>query len=235
MARMRIFAGPNGSGKTTINDHVRAEVNVGIYLNPDVMLEQIVRDHRLDVKQFGVVADEQVWAGFASNHGLYPLVSDSRLPSCQATSFIFTQTPNAYLVSIVADYIRTLLLTANVTFSLETVFSHSSKLRMIEEANSKNYRTYLYFVCTSDPEINFCRVRQRVLEGGHEVPEDKVRERYYRSLQNLKRAIELSYRSYLFDNSSSQAYLAAEVTPAKEFICKSDRLPSWVNDYVVNA
>lgn len=43
----------------------------------------------------------------------------------------------------------------------------------------------MYFVCTSDPDLNVKRVANRVLEGGHDVPEDKIRERYERAIAVL--------------------------------------------------
>lgn len=57
------------------------------------------------------------------------------------------------------------------------------------------------FVATDDPAINMARVRQRVAAGGHDVPEDKLRSRYRRSLENLRAAVRCASRAYVFDNS----------------------------------
>ena len=64
-------------------------------------------------------------------------------------------------------------------FTVETVMSDESKLEYIRLAQSMGYRIYLYFVSTKDVEINIGRVRFRVETGGHDVPEAKIRKRYY--------------------------------------------------------
>ena len=49
--------------------------------------------------------------------------------------------------------------------------------------------SYLYYIATSDPYINISRVKNRVILKGHDVPEDKITNRYYRSLGFLKEAV----------------------------------------------
>lgn len=72
----------------------------------------------------------------------------------------------------------------------------------MKEAIRVGYKVYLYFVSTEDPAINKYRVKKvRVAEGGHDVPEDKIVSRYYRSLELLYEAVQLSYQVYFFDNS----------------------------------
>jgi len=58
--------------------------------------------------------------------------------------------------------------------------------------------------------INVGRVKTRVLEGGHDVPVDKIRSRYARSLENVYEAIRQSDRAYLFDNSGIKYEWIAE-------------------------
>lgn len=139
-----------------------------------------------------------------------------------------------YEVAILTDFLRYALLNTNETFSYETVFSHPDKVGFIKEANKKGYRTYLYFVSTISPEINTERVKQRVAEGGHEVPESKIRDRYYRSLENLLPAIKLSYRTFIFDNSGKELKLLAEVNPKKKMKIEAKQLPIWFEEYVLS-
>ena len=101
-------------------------------------------------------------------------------------------------------------------FTFETVMSHPGKVELLAEARSKGYRTYLYYVATDDSQMNISRVQNRVATGGHDVPSDKVEERYHRSLAILIKAIANTYRADSFDNSTDsasgeQAWLA-EVT-----------------------
>src|SRR5690606_36638714 len=72
---------------------------------------------------------------------------------------------------------------------------------MMRRAAEKGYKVYLYFVCTESPEINKYRVKLRVANGGHDVPEDKIESRYYRSLSLLYTAAQIAYQAYFFDNS----------------------------------
>ncbi|WP_236696765.1 hypothetical protein [Rhodopirellula islandica] len=55
--------------------------------------------------------------------------------------------------------------------------SHHSKIELLQQTERAGYRNYLYFVATSDEEINLDQVRLRVAHGGHDVPEQKIRER----------------------------------------------------------
>jgi predicted ABC-type ATPase len=72
----------------------------------------------------------------------------------------------------------------------------------MKDAIDAGYKVYLYFVSTESPEINKYRVKKvRVEEGGHDVPEDKIVSRYYRSLDFLHEAAQLSYQTFFFDNS----------------------------------
>jgi predicted ABC-type ATPase len=81
--------------------------------------------------------------------------------------------------------------------------SHHSKVDLLAQAQAAGYRTYLYFVATDDPVINISRVKSRVKLGGHNVPEDKIAERYHRSLELLMDAIRHTNRAYVFDNSGN--------------------------------
>jgi len=234
MARMRIFAGPNGSGKTTLNQQLQGKANFGVYLNPDDLYCQITKEGSLDLRQYGEEEKSLNWATFKNNHGLTGnLKSNDAKVVCSDCQLKFSETPSVYLVSIVIDYLRHLLLLNNKTFSFETVFSHESKIALIAEAADKGYRTYLYFVCTSSADINVLRVKQRTKEGGHDVPENKIRSRYNRSLKNLSGGIKLAYRTYLFDNSGRKTNLIAEVTPGKHLIVSTSRVPLWFQEHIL--
>lgn len=63
------------------------------------------------------------------------------------------------------------------------------------------YKVYLYFVSTESPDINKFRVKARTEQGGHDVPEDKIEKRYYRSMNLLYEASQIAYQISFFDNS----------------------------------
>ena len=57
---------------------------------------------------------------------------------------------------------------------------------------------------TADPEINVCRVRSRVAEGGHDVPRDKIVQRYERALALVKDVVAVCDICHVYDNSEER-------------------------------
>ena len=98
-----------------------------------------------------------------------------------------------------ADAQRADLLARGGSFVSETVFSHPSKLDLIREAQGLGFEVALYVVCVSDPRRLLRRVKQRVQEGGHDVPGNKILERYPRTVANLTQAVRMANLSMLFD------------------------------------
>lgn len=90
----------------------------------------------------------------------------------------------------------------SISHSYESVMSHPSHIDFIKKANSLGYKTYLYYVCIADPQINMERVDERVISGGHPVPKDKIKARYERSLNQLFEMASLCRRVYFFDNTN---------------------------------
>jgi predicted ABC-type ATPase len=105
--------------------------------------------------------------------------------------------------------------------------SSRDKVEFLKRAQEKGFRTYLYYMATEDPDINVSRVENRVQEGGHPVPKDKIVTRYHRSLALLAEAVQYTNRAYIFDNSSHQKVWIAEVTEGNEMELKSDTVPYW--------
>ncbi len=101
----------------------------------------------------------------------------------------------------IADQRREAYIQAKVSFSFETVMSHPSKIDILVRAKEAGYRVYLYFVGTDDPQTNVERVALRVAQGGHDVPTEKIRERWLRTMNLLQQAIRSSDQAYIFDNS----------------------------------
>lgn len=81
------------------------------------------------------------------------------------------------------EKVRLLSLWKRTDFSFETVLSTARYLNLLQQAKVAGYQIAALFVLTRDPEINVSRVRARAAAGGHDVPEEKIRSRYQRSLQ----------------------------------------------------
>lgn len=98
-----------------------------------------------------------------------------------------------------ADAQRADCLQRGISFVSETVFSHVSKLDLLHSARARGFQTVLYVVCSDDPQQLLARVKQRVREGGHDVPDHKVLARYPRTLAHLAQAVTLADLALLFD------------------------------------
>ncbi len=96
---------------------------------------------------------------------------------------------------------------------------------------------YLYFVSTESPEINKFRVKLRTDKGGHNVPEETIERRYYKSLNLLYKAAQLSYQAYFFDNSDDGSdftlFAHFKVTKNKKAWDKinTKKVPEWFIRY----
>lgn len=237
--RLRIFAGPNGSGKSTIEHLVSSNYKIGKLVNADIIERELRENGQLNfTKTFGIkvsplefknfLAEE---SGFSKKENLLSLFTHLTFRS----NFLLlksTDTAYSYLGAILSEFIRTKLLDVGKTFSFETVMSHESKLDFILEARKKGFKTYLYFVSTESADINVARVKSRVEQGGHTVPEDKIRSRYIRSLDLLVKAVKLSDRAFIFDNSGFSTPLLAEKNEGNLKILKSE-VPDWFNKYLI--
>jgi predicted ABC-type ATPase len=99
-----------------------------------------------------------------------------------------------------AERLREHLLARRASFTFETVLSTPRNLDLLTRAKAAGYRIEAVFVLTVDSELNVLRVRGRVAAGGHDVPPQKIRDRYARSLANLPPMIQLRDVCTVFDN-----------------------------------
>lgn len=107
----------------------------------------------------------------------------------------------SYRAAQIATERRTSLLEDRKSFATETVFSHPSKLDIITDSQASGYLVIVMQVGVDDPGLSVARVRARTEEGGHDVPEQKIRDRYLRGQPLIRQAILLADRGMVFDNS----------------------------------
>ncbi len=236
-----MFAGPNGSGKSTLKSYLPSAL-IGTYLNPDDIEQTIRRRGFLDFAGYETITTaEEVLPFFKSSPRLASTESGK---AAQSLTFnrnrleFGTTKVDSYLAATASDFLRAKLMERHLSFTLETVMSHPSKVDLLAQAQAAGYRTYLYFIATDDPAINVSRVRNRVKLGGHTVPEDRITERYHRSLDLLMDAIQHTNRAYVFDNSGDNQNQAhtwlAEITEGRELELKADRMPAWFRRAVLD-
>lgn len=122
-----------------------------------------------------------------------------------------------------------------VDFVFETVFSSDEKMKFLRKAKEAGFFIRIFYVCTESPLININRIAQRYLNGGHEVPISKTISRYFGSLKNLKEAIKIADRVYLYDNSveKTEPRLILRTSDGKIAKKYTDDIPLWVKKVIL--
>lgn len=237
---MRVFAGPNGSGKSTIIRIVKDNnVNLGVYCNADDYKRDINTFHRFSFASCDLIVDPSDFRKSFEDSLLFAkadgetMLNEAEITS-EGLSFASGYEVNDYFTSFLCGYVRSCLLAKGCPkFTFETVMSHTSKLDFMLNAKEKGYKVYLYFVSLNSPSLNVQRVKSRVLQGGHDVPEDKIMERYGRTMANLYDAMLIADTSYIFDNSYKEPSLFATAEDQKlEILSKT--VPLWFDEYVLS-
>lgn len=238
---MRVFAGPNGSGKTTIFKGILAEnqIQLGVYVNADEIEQTLSQIGKLDLAEFRVQVNEAQLKAFFRDSTFSPSKRNEPdlFQKIQLTNNVLTTTAtiDSYLAADLAAFIRQQLLENERSFTYETVMSHPDKILFLTHALQRGYKVYLYYIATEDPEINISRVNVRVARDGHAVHPDVIRSRYYKSLKNLHAAVKQTTRAFIFDNSQSQANLIAEINNGTDVVLNSAiEVPNWVAEYLLN-
>ena len=107
-----------------------------------------------------------------------------------------------YDAAELANALRQQLAAERESFLLETVFSDpvGDKLDFLKTAATEGYTVVLCFIGLPSPDVSEQRVAMRVSQGGHDVPAEKLAERFPRTLANLKAAIRELPHVWVFDN-----------------------------------
>lgn len=107
---------------------------------------------------------------------------------------------HAYEAAAEAAALRERYIADRRSFITETVFSRPSKVDMVEHAVAAGYRVHLR-VLIVPVELSVARVAQRAAEGGHDVPELKIRERHERLWAHVVEAIDRVHEARVYDSS----------------------------------
>ncbi|MBL8677299.1 MAG: zeta toxin, partial [Alphaproteobacteria bacterium] len=180
--RLRIIAGPNGSGKSTfINNLIKnpptGNFSLGFYVNADDLQKELNQKGSISFKKYGLKIGEKELQNYFRSSTFSPIklkqpdlwkkfrVVNNKLYIKAGKSV------SAYIAADLAEFIRQNLLAKGLSFSFETVMSDKNKINFLRKAKKQDYRVYLYFFATEDPLININRVKIRVKQKGHNVPD----------------------------------------------------------------
>ena len=164
-----VFAGPNGSGKTTI---IRMVNILGSYINAD------------DIKKSLLCSD---------------------LKAAKK-----------------AEQLRWFMINEGEDFTFETVLSTDRNLKLLQRAKENGFFIRCIYVLTSDYNVNITRVNIRESMGGHTVPKDKIKSRYYKALDLIPELVEICDIVHIYDNTN---------TPFRIFKKRKDIFYHWENKY----
>ncbi len=99
----------------------------------------------------------------------------------------------------------------NKSFAVETTFSGKDYIERINNWKSVNYEIIVYYLKLQSVELSIERVRLRVSQGGHGIPEHVIRRRYERSWKNFQQIYKhLADLWTIFDNSGKAPQIIEE-------------------------
>jgi len=109
-----------------------------------------------------------------------------------------------------------------VDFGFETTLSGKGHLQVVRGLKRRGYEVHIFYLWVPSPELTLARIKERVLRGGHDVPEAIVRRRFGRSLRNFWEQYRLLADEWiLFDSSASAVSTIAKEMEGRLHIIES--------------
>jgi predicted ABC-type ATPase len=130
-----------------------------------------------------------------------------------------------------ADNLRRELVRRRESFVFETVFSDpvGDKLAFLKQAVDSGCTVVLCFIGIAGPHVCEDRVAMRVSQGGHDVPTDKLRSRFPRTLTNLEAAIRELPCVLVYDNDDlSRPFRQVATFEQGRLLSSREPLPAWL-------
>ncbi len=136
-----------------------------------------------------------------------------------------------YSAARMADAFRREFVRRRESFVFETVFSDpvGDKLTFLKEAAEAGYTVALCYIGIAGPDVSEDRVAMRVSQGGHDVPSEKLRSRFPRTLANLKAAIRELPHVLVYDNNNLTTPFRLVATFERGTLVSVDEpVPAWI-------
>lgn len=136
-----------------------------------------------------------------------------------------------YAAGDLANSLRRDFVKRGESFVLETVFSDpvGDMLAFLKEAGNAGHTVVLCFIGIADPGLSEQRVAMRMSRGGHDVPSEKLRSRFPRTMSNLAAAIGELPHVLIFDNSDlNTPFRRVAVFEHGKLVFSSAPFPEWL-------
>lgn len=129
-----------------------------------------------------------------------------------------------YAATGLANSLREQLVDRCESFIFETVFSDPAgeKLAFLKSAEAAGYTVILIFIGLEEAAISDERVAMRVAGGGHDVPREKLTQRFSRTMENLRRALVEIRNVMVIDHSDLEAGY-------RVILLRKDGINMWLN------
>ena len=137
---------------------------------------------------------------------------------------------DAYEADRMMAALRTELVNQRESFIFETVFSDpvGDKLSFLKRAAQSGYAVVLCFVGIADADTSEERVSMRVSQGGHDVPTEKLIERFPRTLANLAAALRELPCVLVFDNGDLKTpFRQVAAYASGQAVQLNEPIPAW--------
>jgi len=137
---------------------------------------------------------------------------------------------DAYEAANLAANVRAGLIEQRQSFIFETVFSDPAgeKVALLADAAKQGYAVVLFFIGLADVSLSEARVVNRVRDGGHDVPTEKLEARFPRTLANLQRAVRELPCVLVYDNSDDERpFRAVARFENGALVGGSQPVPAW--------
>ncbi|HEV2717016.1 MAG TPA: zeta toxin family protein [Terriglobales bacterium] len=122
-------------------------------------------------------------------------------------------------------------------FAFETTLGGKTIVNLLDKALLEGIEVRIWYVGLDSVERHIARVRSRVVQGGHDIPEERIRERYIQSRLNLIRLLPRLTELLLYDNSEEadpRTGTAPEPSVVLSLVrgkvrqtCELTRAPEW--------
>lgn len=121
----------------------------------------------------------------------------------------------------------------NIDFAFETTLGGNSICNELVRALRAGVEVSVLYCGLNSPELHVKRVAARVANGGHDIPESKIRERWANSIKNLEKLIPICTSVVVFDNSAE--LVNGKPSPIKLFAMQDNQfisepiktMPDW--------